>query len=278
MRITGLGARHVVSNTGQHWEGGDWNNAPAPCLSALGNKLSGYTYEFFWKTPSSQQCAKRSKTYIQNFRMNTVNIAYQLETPDPLSMESGTYQGVTSLTVGPRQDIDFGDVMKPTTSLIQINFKIEVQHVLKVKFPPGAERLSLNPDGGWQQWVHRGRRPENLSANQTFQVWSSPRFKMLLRCQYAVNDGCGIQNDAGHRVPVETRVTLPAGIVEKNHSPVNRHLLSNNGATIFHPVFYVDNARAELHFQVNQDSVKKMSEFAGSRYSGNVTVVWDSQI
>lgn len=263
------------------WEGGTWSgNPPAPC-QYVGPGGTGWSMiNFFMKTPSSSICAKKALFEIPKITMTDLDIAYELVTPDPLSMESGTYTSVTPIiySIGPGKDFDFGDVMIASDSLIAINFILSVEHALKVQFPPGADRLSLIPDGGWQQWLHRGRRPEKLFANQPFQIWSSGRFNMQLQCQYTVGEHCGIQNQSGHMVPVETRVTLPAGITALSGMAVNRQLLSNTNATTFFPSHYVDNGRASLHFEVGRDSVKEMTEHAGSRYSGNVTIIWDSQV
>lgn len=277
--ITGVsdawGAHNAV------WEGGAWAlKPPAPCqhVGAVGG--NEWTVNFFMKTPSSSICAKKALFEIPKITMHDLDIAYELVTPDPLSMESGTYTSVTPLTyfVGPGQDFDFGDVLTATDSFVTINFTLSVEHTLKVQFPPGADRLSLIPDGGWQQWLHSGRRPEKLFANQPYQIWSSTRFDMQLQCQYTVGEQCGIRNESGHLVPVETRVTLPAGITALSGMAVNRQLLSNTNAIMFLPSQYVDNGRASLHFEVGRDSVKDMTDYAGSHYSGNVTVVWDSQV
>ena len=101
---------------------------------------------------------------------------------------------------------------------------------------------------------------------------------MQLQCQHTVGEQCGIRNESGHLVPVETRVTLPAGITGSSGMAVNRQLLSATNATNFLPSHYVDNGRASLHFEVGRDSVKDMTEHAGSRYAGNVTIIWDGQI
>lgn len=221
---------------------------------------------------------KKANFDIESLGLDVVNIAYELVTPDPLSMAIGTYHGSVDYSVGPGGDFDFGDILQPSDSVLTLKFTLSVMHILKVQFPPGADRLSLIPDGGWQQWLHRGRRPEKLFANQSFQFWNSARFKMQLKCDYTVGEQCGIRNESGHLVPVETRVTLPAGVAALSGMPVNRHLLSATHATNFMSTQYVDNGRASLHFEVGRDSVKEMTEHAGSRYSGNVTIIWDSQV
>ncbi|WP_338806847.1 hypothetical protein V8U11_06280 [Pseudomonas chlororaphis] len=233
---------------------------------------------FFGAHLPAHPVQKKALFNLDDFSITRNSIIYELKTPDPLAMESGTYTGSIQYTVGPGGDFDFGDVLVPDDNVLTFNFTLSVEHLLKVQFPPGADRLTLIPDGGWQQWLNRGRRPEKLFANQNFQAWASSPFKMQLQCQYSVGDQCGIQNAAGHLVPVETRVTLPPGLIDKNNQPVNRQPLSNSTPIIFHPSYYVDNGRATLHFEVGRDSVKQMTEHAGTCYSGNVTVVWDTEI
>lgn len=281
LRISGFGGTYRVGSNISHgsaWGGGSWVNAPKPCAYAgvgIGNERM---YTFFWKTPSLGVCAKRAVINIPSFTVTDFNFAYEMITPDPLAMSAGSYTGRIVYTLGPGQDFDFGDKLIPNDPVLAFEFVLTVTHVLKVQFPSGADRLSLIPDGGWQQWLHRGRRPEKLFANQSFQIWSSGRFNMQLQCQYAVDEQCGIRNETGHLVPVETRVTLPAGVAALSGMPVNRHLLSATHATNFMSTQYVDNGRASLHFEVGRDSVKEMTEHAGSRYSGNVTIIWDSQV
>jgi len=261
------------------WTGGRrWSNPRSPCGYTGVAGIGDTYYNFFWTTPSSGVCAAQAAMDIDSLGLDNINIAYELVTPEPLDMENGTYTGSVSYSIGPGGDFDFGDIWIPNDSLLTINLALSVEHIFAVQFPPGSDRLVLVPDGGWQQWLQRGQRPEKLSANQSFQIWSSTTFKMLLQCQYPVGDQCGIQNGAGDLVPVETRVTLPTGVVALTGMPVNRYLLSNSNARFFLPTEYVDNGRAALHFEVSRDSVVQMTNHAGSRYSGNVTIVFDSEI
>lgn len=287
-RISGFGAKQnlvpgasVITGGLTHrdlWSTSSWANAPAPCTRTGVGYGNDHVYQFFWKTPSAGECRTTALFEIPKLTFSDINLAYELTTPNPLKLTSGNYSGKISFTVGPGQDFDFGDVFVASDSIATFNFKLSVDHILNIQFPPGADRLALIPDGGWQQWLLRGRRPEKLFANQSFQIWSSSTFKMLLQCQYPVYNQCGIQNEAGDLVPVETRVTLPTGMVALSGMAVNRHLLSNSNPSVFYPSQYVDNGRAALHFEVSRDSVAQMTSHAGTRYSGNVTIVWDSEL
>lgn len=294
-RISGMGATQrfstsIFSITGSKdstrghqslWEGSSWVNAPSSCgasYSGVGY-LGDYFYTFFWKKDATDAlCFKKALFRIPSLSFDSINIAYELRTPNPLDMKSGDYFGEVNLTVGNQGDIDFGDQMRASDSNLNIRFDLRVLHLLDIKFPSNAQILSLNPVGGWQQWLHSGRRPEKLVANQSFQIWSSGQFKMLLACQYPVADQCGIQNKSGHIVPVETRVTLPNRMLNEDGTVVKRLLLSNSNPIVVHNTQFIENGLAALDFEVNRESVAQMTNYAGSRYSGNVTIVWDSDL
>nr|WP_319527642.1 hypothetical protein [Pseudomonas laurentiana] len=261
------------------WAGGALDNAPDNCFSTT--PIGGYTayiYRFFWLSRNGQPCAKQALFDFRRMYIYGISAAYELTTPNPLEMEAGTYTGSLVYTIGPGMDFDFGDVIIPSESTLTINFTLEVNHVLGVRFPPNSDRVALNPEGGWQQWLNRGRRPEKLFANQSFQLWNSGMFKMQIQCQYPVGDMCGIRNGSGHVVPVNTLVTLPPGVTSMTGNAVNRYQLSNSVPSFFYPSRYVDNGRAVLNFEVDRDGVEQMIGYAGERYLGNVTVVWDSEI
>ncbi|MGN7742376.1 hypothetical protein ACTJKT_20595 [Pseudomonas sp. 22526] len=291
VRILGVGATYYIAPSVQSitgiansraahqalWSGEDWMYAPSPCTYSGESVLTATWYSFFWRTPTNGICGKTANYDIPSFHFDGISIMYELKTPNPLEMPQGTYTGQLNYTIGPGGDFDFGDLLTPSDNALTLNFSLSVQHILDVRFPPGSERLTLVPAGGWQQWLNRGRRPEKLFANQNFQIWSSTPFKMQLQCQHAAGNQCGIQNSEGHLVPVETRITLAPGIMDSHRMPVNRLPLSTD------PIFfllgtYVGKGDATLHFEVGQDSVKQMTDHAGKKYSGNVTVIWDAEI
>ena len=51
------------------------------------------------------------------------------------------------------------------------------------------------------------------------------------------------------------------------------------GTELFQPTFYVDRKPSTLHFEIERDEVEKMLKLGESRaYSGNITVIWDSEV
>jgi hypothetical protein len=153
---------------------------------------------------------------------------------------------------------------------------------LKVDIPPSGNRILLEPQGGWQSWLEQGRKPTRLSRDQTFNISASSRFKMSLQCQYYSDINCALWEPAsGHAVPLEVSVTLPDGIVDAAGQPVSRRRLRRDGVgtEMFRPHIYLDRKPGTLHFEVPREAVQEMIHPGTSRnYSGNVTIIWDSEV
>jgi hypothetical protein len=272
------GALNITEGHERLWHGRSWIYAPPGCgYSGTSYIMSNY-YTFFWVNRSGAACGKLSAFNIPSFRFIDLNIAYSLTTPNPLSMREGEYTGEVTYTVGPGGDIDFGRVAEASDSEMTFRFTLYVGHVFKMHFPPGADRLALVPQGGWNSWLQSGRVPEKLTANQDFQIRTSIPFKMSMACTHEVGDQCAIANGSGDLVAVEARVTLPSALETLGGQPVNRMLLNNKTDVDIRPTRFVDNGRAALHFEVPRSGVEQMTRSAGTRYSGSVTFIVDGDI
>ncbi len=293
LRIHGLGSTYrfnqpvneLVENTpgnGHYllWGGASWVYPPPACLYSGLAAYTAYTYMFFWRTPAEAVCAKRASYRIPFMTYDYLDMAYQLQTPDPLKMLSGMYTGSLTYTLGPNQDFDMGDVMIPDDGALTLNFVLAVQHTLKVDIPPGGNKVDLVPLGGWQGWLNSGRKPARLFRDQTFVISTTSRFKMQMQCQYPVGDTCGLQDRLGNQVPLHVQVSLPNGLVGSSGEAVTRRplLLSGAGTELLQPSRYVDFKPGTLHFEIRQADVEQMLTREAGTYKGNVTVVWDSQI
>jgi hypothetical protein len=159
---------------------------------------------------------------------------------------------------------------------LDLPITLTVSHHLRVVFPPGADRLALEPEGGWIPWLNGGRRPERILRDQPFQFTSSGPVKMRIECQYLMGGNCAIANPAGHRVPVETRITLPVGMHELTGGPVSKKLLNSIDEATAVAQQYVADQTGNLHFEIARADVEDMLTYPDTTYSGNVTVVWDS--
>jgi hypothetical protein len=294
VRIAGIGheasiPRSIRELTGggswdQLWEGGGWVYAPPPCGGVGWLSAGEYGYNSFWKVPvGAGVCSKKAKFDIPlSFAYQYVVFGYELRTPDPLNMQSGDYTGTIRYTVGPGLDFDMGDVMIPNDNQLTLNFHLEVRHTLKVDIPPGGDRVELVPQGGWQTWLTQGRKPTRLFRDQTFNISSSSRFKMQLQCEIPGLFDCMIRDPVSQRAAVvQLSVSLPNGLTDISGQPVKRRPLhvGDGNAQEFKPGFYLDRAPGILHFEIAPYYVNYMIKPGeASRYSGNITVIWDSDI
>ena len=169
-----------------------------------------------------------------------------------------------------------GDLMIPTDPVLSLNFTLEVQHTLKVGIPPGANKVELTPKGGWQQWLQKGRIAEKIYRDQSFLISASSRFKMQLACERQIGDTCAISNGS-HAVPVDVQVSMPNGIANNDDSSVSRKPLGVTTEQQFKSTFYVEQKPSTLHFEIQKRYVEEMMTEQG-KYSGNITVIWDSEV
>lgn len=294
VRIPGISIRYRLSHDASElvgapdlshdllWRGRSWTHPPSPCRWTIYASTSAREHVGFWLTPAGSVCHKIPNYTIPGFDYKTFDFAYELETPEPLKMSQGTYVGSIQYTVGPGKDFDMGDVMLPSEDSLVINFTLTVQHMLKVEVPPGGNKVELVPQGGWQAWLNQGRRPTRLFRDQTFNISSSSRFKMQLECQYSDSNTCAVRDpESDHIVPLNISVSLPNGLTDVGGQPVKlRPLrLDGSGTELFQAGLYVDRKPGTLHFEIARDQVEQMlSDGAAKQYSGNVTVIWDSEV
>lgn len=265
------------------FENGTWSFAGPPCtgLMGAGNNIG---FNSFWRHPiDAGTCSKKAMFNIpQPFKYETFDITYELVTPDPLAMVEGQYTGQHVFRIGPNQDFDLGDVMVPTDDIIVLDFRLDVEHELKVDIPPGGEKVRLVPAGGWQGWLQAGRRPVSLFRDQTFTISASSRFKMQMMCGPGLNGECAIEDaETNRRAEMFVSVSLPNGLTDLSGQPVRRLRLKSGeeNALYFKPGFYVDRAPGVLHFEVPPHSMATMLRPGESgSYRGTVIVIWDSDI
>lgn len=283
-RVAGFGGEYVVSQRlSSHrdlWT--TWVNAPAPCRNSGVGVYSNNWYRFFWRARVGiGACSRAAKIEVRPpFTYRKFSFSYELVTPDPLGMDIGRYSGSLTLSVGPHQDIDFGDLLMPSDNSLTLVFDLAVNHLLKVDFPPGANRAILQPANGWQAWLNTGRTPPALKASQRFNLSSSGKFRMYLDCQYTLGDTCAIQLPSGSaQVPVDISVTLPHGVVKRqDRQPVRRQklLVGSANAQEFLSQQVQFDRNASLDYDVSAASTAQMVANAGETYRGVATVVFDA--
>ncbi|MDQ0979312.1 hypothetical protein [Pseudomonas synxantha] len=283
VRIAGIGGWIRVDRPASYhaWGPRTWQYAPSPCQSTGFLTGTGQSVLWFWLVPEGIGACNLVHTMeIPGLAYGTFEYAYEIRTPNPLTMGNGVYRGTLAYSVGPNKDFDYGDIMIPNDDSLVFNFTLDVRHIFKIEIPPGGHTVELVPQGGWQAWLQHGRRPTRLFRDQTFNIWTSGRFNMQMECQFQSGNTCAIQSDSGHAVPLDVSVSLPGGIADASGQRVNRVPLLLDGSTteLFAPTHYIDRRPGTLHFEVKRQAVEDMLTRDASTYSGTVTVVWNSQI
>jgi len=291
IRITGMGSNYLLSDTAANlvgvtdileghqklWTDGGWVYAAPPCLYSGVGSFAPSSYRFFWKTPVQAACTKLPAYTIPSMAFESVDFAYELRTPNPLGMSSGLYTGSMVYSVGPGGDFDMGPMMAPEDSLLSLDFVLDVQHTLKVDLPPGGNKVTLEPEGGWQSWIESGRKPTRIYRDQLFYISASSRFRVMLQCGPG-GSSCTLWGRSKFAL-VDTRLSLPDGI-EDNNGPV-RDLWLQNGVWYgpFQPRFYADRKAGKLRFEVYKGSIDVVVQPGNNdTFSGDITVIWDSEV
>ena len=266
---------------GRLWGGADWVNPPAGCSGTPYGSFSPTFYNFAWGLSAADaSCSKRTNYDFESMRLDRVSIRYEMETPDPLAMLTGTYTGRLDLGIGPGQDFDFGTNATATDSQVTLNFTLEVAHDFQVVFPPAPE-ARLMPKGGWLQWTDYGRVPASLQQTVPFQLTSSGEFSLKMRCEHEAGTQCGIRNtDTQTVVPVQVATTLPSMHEMTTSQPaidiglVSEH--SGQTAPRFAPRYYATGAHSSINVAVVGDPVKQMLDEGAATWQGEVTVIFDA--
>ena len=247
--------------------------APSPCTGS-NNNLS--PQGFFWGTPTEGVCTKRSQYQISRLSYDGMSFAYELRTPKPIGMAGGRYQGSLTLSVGPGQDFDFGDVVIPNDPVLTLNFTLDVEHILKIEVPPGGNRIDLAPRGGWSTWI--GGSTPKLYQDQLFYISTSSPFSITLECT-GLQGECGLSNTVNNAwTQLDLYVTLPGTVWVHDGAeyPANHVWLAPGTAFTndFRPLKYIDRQPATLHFEA---SPNRSLRYDGTNI-GTVTVIWNSEV
>ena len=295
VRIIGMGSDFILNQpavdlTGETdqvtahqklWTGSSWVYAPAPCLYSGVGWHSPNSYRFFWKTPVEAACTKVAAFPIPHMSFNTLDFAYELRTPNPLGMSSGLYTGQLTYTLGPGGDFDLGPVFNPDDNSLTLDFVLDVQHTLKVDLPPGGNKVSLEPEGGWRSWIDSGRKPTRLYRDQLFYISASSRFKVQMYCERDGFADCMLREPVSERAAaVQLSISLPNGLVGADGQPVKRAYLRSGEVNAIRvtPTTYVDRKPGVLHFDMSPYYIDYIVQPGmGGSYSGNITVIWDSE-
>lgn len=207
-------------------------------------------------------------------------IGYRLTSLPPFSMKPGRYQGTLNYNIGPGWGFDFGNgVSGLSASIITLRLEMDVRPPLRIDFPPGSDRVALEPPGGWASWLSHGRPPQRLFRDLQFQTTVSGAFRAYKVCQYPMGEGCGIRNEDNHQVPVKVGLTLPDEVREGRQVVRKREIPSAQGSPLqLQAETAVAYRRSQLHFEVGREHVQEMLKHPGSTYRGDVTVVFEASL
>lgn len=242
----------------------------------LGWSLGGWAV----RDPSDpKECFSNRPRNSRNYRYRNVGLGINVELPRATTLLNGRYVASESWSTGGSEaDIDLGDNITGTSS-IRMNFVFDVIHDFEVMFSSESPTARLVPDGGWSQWIDYGLVPRRLHQELPFNLTSSMDFSMKLRCEYEVDDRCGIQNAADDElVPVDVDVTIPGMSNVRDGRPAqNTALLPDDArAPRFTPDGYLMQRRSTLRFTAGREAVTEMLKSPGSHWQGNMTVVFDA--
>lgn len=293
VRIIGIGSDFMLSDTAANlvgvtdtleghqklWTTSSWVYAPAPCQYSGVGAYSPKTYRFFWKAPVEAACAKVAAYTIPAMSFEGVDIAYELRTPNPLGMSSGLYTGSLAYTLGSGGDFDFGPLMDPDDRSLTLDFVLDVQHTLKVDLPPGGNKVTLEPEGGWQRWIDSGRKPDRIYRDQLFYISASSRFKVKMLCDSLGGSDCMLRGSIpGGSTMVQVKLDLPSGI-DGPGGGSGQTLAHNLWIGPYQPTQYVDRKPGTLRFEMPRSSIEYLLRPGASGTArGNITIIWDSEI
>ncbi|WDA23539.1 hypothetical protein PSC74_16060 [Aeromonas hydrophila] len=201
-------------------------------------------------------------------------LGFEITPPSPLKMSNGIYTGSIILSVGQNKDIDLGNGVYEDNQLI-IELTLKVQHQIKVEFPPGGDKVVLQPPGGWHDWIYRGkaRTPPYLIAELPYRLWSSSDFNVWLNCQYAIGEVCMLNNE---RLGMQVRLDVIYVNKSKEEIPLKHGVKKLFSASLRGPYFI--NEERSIIFKVQEPVLALMMEYPGSTYKGNVTLIYDAAI
>lgn len=295
LRITGIGSRYstapmtVMRLTGTKtppeghkalWEGGAFLNVGAPCKSFFNGHLDAASfstkYRYFWIGPPGAVCGKARSTNsasLMDLRNEFLDFSYELDTPNPYLMNDGRYQGAVLYSTGSGGDFDPGNYLRPEgAAAFYVNVTLTVSHALRAILLDGTKAV-LEPAGGWQAWIDKGRPPTRLSRELKFRQEASAAFTMKLRCEYTLIKNCALKSAEGDTVEVVTLVSHAVAITNAAGERVSRDPLSPLLPKTYYPNPNTINGSSRLHFEIPADNAAKMK--SGTRYSGTITVLWD---
>lgn len=305
-RISSFSGRYTANRSAliYNWEGSPFSMRPRGGCSPLsdGWMIGGAQVAWLWGIPEGNAGCYNITTSERpvgenNFinKVDDLSFGYELNTPDPLKMNSGIYTGTLTLNIGPGGDIDFGDNFRTSDTELIINFTLSVNHELKLSTIVDDHKVSLQPctsgricnedegQANWERWMV-SRVPPQLAGRSNFNLSSSGVFSVYLECEQQSGSDCALRSDnmPSRTVPVRALLTLPDNIVDtvtgttvsKRRLEVGRDLTKN----VFSSTSFGQHKAGSIDFRVSEKDVETMLTTRPDTYRGAVTVIFDPAI
>jgi hypothetical protein len=287
-RITGhsLRAERIAGEGGLAFShfGGRFSLPTGNCSSGGTSKGNTEYIANMWvvKTATDSAC---ETSYIHD-TPRTVryvpSIGYELISPNPLAMHSGTYTGSLTYSVGPGKEFDYFYNAEGFDPELVLNFTLTVQHDLKIDFPGSTQGhpviANLEPPGGWVAWQGHSATPPRLIRDLAFRLSLSGPLKVYLSCEDAVGERCAIRRE-DDLVPFDVSMTLPGAHTSDGHQPIVRTKLPTTAgqALVLEPqAGYLNAMSSLLHFATDKEGTARVMQHPGSTYEGAVTMIFDA--
>jgi hypothetical protein len=305
-RVDAFSARYSTKNNWSlsdyqnNWVGGSFVYAPSPCGYSGVGIYNNNSYNWMWKWPvSDSACYKTAKKNLtgEPYRVDLTSIGYQMIAPKPLAMNSGIYEGSLRLSVGPGGDIDFGDNLQVSDTELTLNFRLTVNHELKVTPLPGATDVTLYPcyfgtecskesvETNWEKWMVTNIPPQKMSGLSQFNISSSGSFTVYMMCgggsRQSADSCLMISNKSNTVVPVKALLTLPDNITDlAGKTVVNKPLYT--GKDLSRNRFVTSSfgiaQPGQVEFIIDKKDIGEMLKSRPDSWSGNVTLMFDPNI
>ena len=293
MRITGIGSNFILSDSAANlvgetdileghqklWTSSSWVYAPPPCQYSGVGRTPPRAIGFSGKHPGGA-LYQGGRFRIPSMYFDTLDFAYELRTPNPLGMSPG-FTPVRCPTPSALAVIShLGPMMVPDDSNLTLDFVLDVQHTLKVDLPPGGNKVSLEPEGGWQRWIEAVASPSRSTGTRLFYhvgvvaLQSHDAVQLDRRHPLQAVQPAGYHRGGNHASPCPTGSIGPGG----GHGQLDP-LRHNTWTGPFQPGHYVDRKAGSLRFEMPRDAIDfLLRPGLSDTFSGNITIIWDSEV
>ncbi|MFF7707483.1 hypothetical protein [Pseudomonas sp. NPDC007930] len=257
-----------------------------------GNMAAGCNQDYYylgsnylgviWKPNSAENTSHcRIDTASMAYRTWTADVeagpAYRLSIAGYPRLPAGVYTGslVYHVTNGAGPDFDVGRNSSVHDYSFTLNFEMTVERDLQAGFTEPVDTLELLPAGGWDSWAP-GSRPPVLRARAPFSVTTNAPFRVSYRCATLADDGrCALGTFSNH-----TRAPFTITLNWDNAPPLApgypaEGQPNGQGRTFG---YAASMGRYPGVFNFVMDDSSPLFTARGKQWSGDVTVVFDTQL